>query len=56
MLHSLKAAIDWLFKRSPAGPSPSIFGPRADRMRSEKAAQDELDMATEIEKGRMKGF
>ena len=56
MLHSLKAAIDWLFTRSPSGPRHSIFGPRADRVRSEKAAQDELDLATEIEKGRMKGF
>lgn len=56
MLHSLKAMVDRLLKRDPDGPNPSVFGPNADRLRADHAAQDEWDLAAEVEKGRPRGF
>ncbi len=56
MLHGLKAVIDRLFRRAPDGTVPSVFGPDADRRRSDQATQNEWDLAAEIEKGRPRGF
>ena len=44
MLHSLKAMVDRLLKRDPDGPSPSVFGPNADRLRADLWSACELDV------------